>query len=36
LGIAEIHVAKHRNGETGAMSLRFEPATTRFWPLAGR
>lgn len=35
LGIAEIHVAKHRNGETGAVSLRFEPATTRFWPLAG-
>ncbi len=29
-GIAEIHVAKHRNGDTGVAELRFERATTRF------
>jgi replicative DNA helicase len=34
-GIAEIHVAKHRNGETGTASLRFDRATTRFHSLSG-
>jgi replicative DNA helicase len=34
-GMAEIHVAKHRNGETGTASLRFERATTRFHSLSG-
>lgn len=29
-GLAEIHVAKHRNGETGVATLRFDRATTRF------
>ena len=29
-GIAEIHVAKHRNGPTGVVPLRFFPETTRF------
>jgi replicative DNA helicase len=29
-GIADIIVAKHRNGPTGTISLRFEPQTTRF------
>lgn len=29
-GIAEIHVAKHRNGEIGTVSLRFDRRTTRF------
>jgi replicative DNA helicase len=33
-GIAEIHVAKHRNGETGTASLRFDRATTRFHSLS--
>ncbi len=33
-GIAEIHVAKHRNGETGMASLRFDRATTRFHSLS--
>lgn len=32
-GVAEIHVAKHRNGPTGVAPLRFDRATTRFWPL---
>jgi replicative DNA helicase len=32
-GIAEIHVSKHRNGATGVASLRFDPSTTRFFPL---
>ena len=32
-GIAEIHVAKHRNGETGVATLRFERQTTRFHTL---
>ncbi len=30
MGIAEIHVAKHRNGPTGVVPLRFFPETTRF------
>ncbi len=29
-GIAEIHIAKHRNGPLGVIPLRFEPRTTRF------
>jgi replicative DNA helicase len=29
-GIAEIHIAKHRNGPLGIIPLRFEPNTTRF------
>jgi replicative DNA helicase len=29
-GIAEIHIAKHRNGPLGVIPLRFEPSTTRF------
>lgn len=29
-GIAEIHIAKHRNGPLGIVPLRFEPSTTRF------
>jgi len=32
-GVAEIHVAKHRNGETGVAPLRFERSTTRFHSL---
>jgi replicative DNA helicase len=32
-GIAEIHIAKHRNGETGAAPLQFERETTTFRPL---
>jgi replicative DNA helicase len=29
-GIAEIHIAKHRNGPLGVIPLRFDSATTRF------
>lgn len=29
-GIAELHIAKHRNGPTGVCVLRFDSATTRF------
>ncbi len=29
-GIAEIHMAKHRNGPLGIIPLRFEARTTRF------
>jgi replicative DNA helicase len=29
-GIAEIHIAKHRNGPLGIIPLRFEARTTRF------
>lgn len=32
-GIAELHIAKHRNGDTGVAALRFEKATTRFTSL---
>lgn len=32
-GIAEIHIAKHRNGPLGVIPLRFEPRTTRFYNL---
>jgi replicative DNA helicase len=34
-GMAEIHVAKHRNGETGMATLRFDRATTRFLSVGG-
>jgi replicative DNA helicase len=33
-GIAEIHIAKHRQGPTGVVPLRFDAATTRFGNLA--
>lgn len=33
-GIAEIHIAKHRNGPLGAVSLFFDQRTTRFRDLA--
>jgi replicative DNA helicase len=33
-GLADIIVAKHRNGETGNIVLRFEPQLTRFHDLA--
>lgn len=29
-GIAELHIAKHRNGPVGVIPLRFDPHTTRF------
>jgi replicative DNA helicase len=29
-GIAEIHIAKHRNGPTGMVQMRFIGRTTRF------
>ena len=29
-GIAELHIAKHRNGPVGVVPLRFDPRTTRF------
>lgn len=32
-GIAEIHVAKHRNGPLGVAPLRFDARTTQFQPL---
>lgn len=35
-GVAEVHVAKHRNGETGVVSLHFEAHTTRFWSRTSR
>jgi replicative DNA helicase len=33
-GLAEIHVSKHRNGETGVASLRFDGPSTRFVSLS--
>jgi replicative DNA helicase len=30
LGIAELHIAKHRNGPVGVVPLRFDKATTKF------
>lgn len=33
-GVAEIHVAKHRNGPLGVIPMRFEADTTRFMDLA--
>lgn len=35
-GVAQLHVAKHRNGKTGVVMLRFDRATTRFWSLANK
>jgi replicative DNA helicase len=35
-GIAEIHVAKHRNGPIGVIPMRFDAATTRFETLTYR
>lgn len=34
-GIAEIHIAKHRNGPTGQINLRFIPKTAKFVNLEG-
>jgi replicative DNA helicase len=36
LGIAELHIAKHRNGPIGVVPLRFDKATTRFEDLTYR
>jgi replicative DNA helicase len=35
-GIAELHIAKHRNGPLGVVPLRFEATTTRFQNLTYR
>ena len=35
-GIAEIVVAKHRNGPVGTVPLRFDATTTRFQNLSSR
>lgn len=35
-GIAEIHLAKHRNGPVGVVPMRFDTATTRFMDLSYR
>jgi replicative DNA helicase len=35
-GIAELHIAKHRDGPIGVVSLRFEASTTRFETLSYR
>lgn len=35
-GIAEIHIAKHRNGPTGVVPMRFDANTTRFMDLSYR
>ncbi|MDQ2996765.1 MAG: replicative DNA helicase [Chloroflexota bacterium] len=35
-GIAELHIAKHRNGPIGVISMRFDAATTRFDDLTYR
>jgi replicative DNA helicase len=35
-GIAEIHIAKHRNGPVGVVSMRFDANTTRFQTLTYR
>lgn len=35
-GIAEIHIAKHRNGPVGVVPMRFEASTTRFMDLSYR
>lgn len=35
-GIAELHIAKHRNGPIGVVPLRFDAATTRFQTLSYR
>lgn len=35
-GIAELHIAKHRNGPIGVIPMRFDVATTTFSDLTGR
>jgi len=35
-GIAELHIAKHRNGPIGVVPMRFDAATTRFDDLSYR
>lgn len=35
-GIAELHIAKHRNGPLGVVPLRFDPRTTKFSSLTYR
>jgi replicative DNA helicase len=35
-GIAEIHIAKHRNGPIGVVPMRFDASTTRFMDLTYR
>ncbi len=35
-GIAEIHIAKHRNGPVGMVPMRFDPNTTTFMDLTYR
>jgi len=35
-GIAELHIAKHRNGPIGVVPMRFDSATTRFDDLTYR
>jgi replicative DNA helicase len=35
-GVAELHIAKHRNGPIGVVPLRFDPTTTRFSNLSYR
>lgn len=35
-GIAELHIAKHRNGPVGVVPMRFDASTTRFMDLSYR
>ncbi len=35
-GIAELHIAKHRNGPVGVVPMRFDASTTRFFDLTYR
>lgn len=35
-GVAELHIAKHRNGPIGVIPMRFDAATTRFETLSYR
>jgi len=35
-GIAELHIAKHRNGPVGVIPMRFDSSTTRFDTLTYR
>ncbi len=35
-GIAELHIAKHRNGPLGVVPLRFDAKTTRFQSVSYR